>query len=73
MSDAAPPAYVTPPSIEASVREHIGDAELRDEVRELRATVGRLADAQTVDRLTLGRLEKYVVLLLKHFGVREHA
>lgn len=74
MSDLPPPTP-TPPSIEEAVREHIDVVhqmlEFRRELRGVAATVHRLVEAQTVDRLTLGRVEKKLDLLLKHLGVRD--
>lgn len=76
MSDAAPPLpFPTPPSIEASVKEHL---DVVHELREMRIQLSRqggqldrLTDAQTVDRLTIGRVEKYLLVIMKHLGVRE--
>lgn len=46
-------------------------AELGRLVGSLAANQERLANEQTVDRLTLGRVEKKLDLLLKHLGVRD--
>lgn len=74
MSDAAPPAvpFVEPPSIEQAVNEHLGvvrelrdvtDAQLRLErsINNLTADHRRLANEQSVDRLTLGRIERLLM------------
>jgi hypothetical protein len=71
MSDAPPPSlpFDPPPSIEEAVQEHINvkhtverfqleQTAQRKAIAELAANVARLVEAQTVDRLTLGRVEK---------------
>lgn len=81
--DSTPPPdpFAPPPSIEAAVQEHLDVIheirEMRREIITLAVNVGsisanltRLANEQTVDRLTLGRVEKKLDLLLKHLGVR---
>jgi len=77
VADGAPldllPFY-DPPSIETSVQEHLNVVheirEMRESQRVLNENHGRLANALSVDRLTLGRVEKKLDLLLKHLGVR---
>jgi hypothetical protein len=55
MSMDLPPPSPTPPSLEQAVQDHL---DVIHEVCELRRDVGRMADAQTKDRLTMGGLEK---------------
>lgn len=79
MSDSAPPPltllpFNDPPSIETSVQEHLNVVhemrELREGQRILNENHQRLANAITVDRVTLGRVEKKIDKLLAHLGVR---
>lgn len=76
MSDAAPPTpFPTPPSISEAVQAELdvlhNVREMRRQVHALEANQQRLANEQTIDRLTLGRVEKKLDLLLKHLGVRD--
>ena len=86
MHDGAPPPlellpFNEPPSIETSVQEHLNVIHAIEEMREsqriLNQNHSRLADAISVDRLTLGRVEKLatelmrdVGLLMAHLGVK---
>lgn len=77
MSDAAPLELLPfndPPSIETSVQEHLNVVhemrEMRESQRILNENHQRLADAITVDRLSLGRIEKLLSRVAQHLGVR---
>lgn len=79
MSADLPPPSPTPPSIEEGVQHHL---EVIHELREFRvrqlellrlvsaltANQERLANEQTVDRLTLGRVEQKLDRIIKHLG-----
>lgn len=65
MSADLPPPAPTPPSIEQAVKDYV---DIIDDVRELKkglalvnSTVSRLVEAQTVDRMQLGRIERLLV------------
>lgn len=67
MSDAdLPPPTPTPPSLESAVQEYLNVVhevrELRREVNQLRADVGRALDASTAAKLLLGRLARHLGL-----------
>ena len=69
MADAAPPSlpFVPPPSIEEAVQEYLNVIrevrEMRREMAQLRADVGRAIDASTTTKMMLYKLAK-------HFGVK---
>ena len=85
MSAAPPPhqppvPFPTPPSVEAAVSEHLHVLQRLESIElsvrslerigfNLVGDVGRIAGAQTVDRLTMERVEAKLNALLKHFRV----
>ncbi len=75
MSFHLPPPSLTPPSINKTVHEYL---DVLHEVREVRREqarqelmIARLFDAQTADRLTLGRVERKLDRVLKFLGVTD--
>lgn len=74
MSTDLPPPVPTPPGLERAVQEHLdvihAVGELRRDQASTAATLARLVEAQTVDRLTLGRIEKQLAAVLARLGVQ---